>query len=401
MPTVIFVHGISVRSASLVKCLAECEERLSRWFGGWAMKFVCWGDFLGTPYHPELKSIPSFFDRGGEYHERDEENQTAVWALLYRDPLFELRLLNSQGPTQGPGGLGVLPPGQELEQKLQGFTASSKLNDLLINAGLSQVFDAAKASLMSSAEFAETRTRAGRPLTPYRQAIARAILAVSVTAAFQHDEFPPFCLHRDLRDGIVAELVECLGGLEGALPPWLLKKFLNIAMGQVASNFGKLAQDNYRLIGDILRYQSRGDEIRAAIRGELAIAEPPVLILGHSLGGIASFETLYEDASNGGSPHLEKVKLLATVGSQVPFFYECDALAALRFGGAEKKHGLPERFPPWLNVYDSADLLSFVAEPLFAPVSDVRIDAGQPFPIAHSAYFGQDALWQTLRNKLL
>ena len=48
---------------------------------------------------------------------------------------------------------------------------------------------------------------------------------------------------------------------------------------------------------------------------------------------------------------------------------------------------------PWLNVYDSRDFLSFVAEPLFrrrdglASVVDLRVHSAKDFPKSHSAYW--------------
>ena len=60
---------------------------------------------------------------------------------------------------------------------------------------------------------------------------------------------------------------------------------------------------------------------------------------------------------------------------------------------------LDERDPPhlavpWLNVYDTRDFLSFVAEPSFrrtdglASVVDLRVHTGKDFPRSHSAYWG-------------
>jgi len=60
----------------------------------------------------------------------------------------------------------------------------------------------------------------------------------------------------------------------------------------------------------------------------------------------------------------------------------------------------PPRLPvPWLNVYDSRDFLSFVAEPLFrrsdglASVVDLRVHSGRDFPRSHSAYWELDPVW--------
>lgn len=81
---------------------------------------------------------------------------------------------------------------------------------------------------------------------------------------------------------------------------------------------------------------------------------------------------------------------MVTVGSQAPFFYEIDALASLSYG-----EPLPSYFPAWLNIYDGRDFLSYIGAGVFpGRVTDQRVDNGQPFPQAHSAYWRNDAVWQ-------
>ena len=140
--------------------------------------------------------------------------------------------------------------------------------------------------------------------------------------------------------------------------------------------------------GDIMRYQARGSGIRCYIRRVVADAvagdsDRSVTLLAHSLGGIACVDALIEEP-------IPCVDRLVTVGSQAPFFYEIDALASLSYG-----EPLPDHFPAWLNIYDDRDFLSYIGEGLFpGRVMDQRVDNGQPFPQAHSAYWRNDAVWQ-------
>lgn len=95
---------------------------------------------------------------------------------------------------------------------------------------------------------------------------------------------------------------------------------------------------------------------------------------------------------------LEHVALLVTVGSQAPFLHECGALAALDPGSP-----LPPGFPRWLNVYDRQDLLAFRAEPVFVGdvrVTDREVSSRQPFPLSHSAYWKNDAVYQAMAEAL-
>lgn len=145
--------------------------------------------------------------------------------------------------------------------------------------------------------------------------------------------------------------------------------------------------------GDILRYQARGALLRARIAEAVALAraadDGPVVLLAHSLGGIASFDLLAMEPAHG-------VDLLVTVGSQAPFLYEIDALTGLRRG-----EELPGTFPRWINVYDRRDLLGFVGGKLFpGRVDDVRVHLRQPFPRAHTAYFAHRGLYERLNAEL-
>jgi hypothetical protein len=136
-------------------------------------------------------------------------------------------------------------------------------------------------------------------------------------------------------------------------------------------------------IQDVLRDEL--DEVRRAARGK------PILPVGLSLGGIALVDLV---ASWPEAP----VEACVTVGSQAPLLYTFDAIPSLPYDEADPPH-LPV---PWLNVYDSRDFLSFVAEPLFrrsdglASVVDLRVRSGKDFPRSHSAYWDLPPVWDAI-----
>ena len=151
-----------------------------------------------------------------------------------------------------------------------------------------------------------------------------------------------------------------------------------------------------QLLADILGYERHRDSIQAVLKAELtraaiAARDRPVLPVGLSLGGIALVDLL---ASWPEAP----VEACVTVGSQAPLLYTFDAIPSLPYDEAEPPH-LPV---PWLNVYDSRDFLSFVAEPLFrrtdglASVVDLRVRSGKDFPRAHSSYWELAPLWDAI-----
>jgi hypothetical protein len=151
-----------------------------------------------------------------------------------------------------------------------------------------------------------------------------------------------------------------------------------------------------QLLADIFGYHQHRESIQRVLRQELAAAKRaargrPVLPVGLSLGGIALVDLV---ASWPDAP----VDACVTVGSQAPLLYTFDAIPSMPYDEAD-----PPRLPvPWLNVYDSRDFLSFVAEPLFrrsdglASVVDLRVHSGRDFPRSHSAYWELDPVWDAI-----
>ena len=151
-----------------------------------------------------------------------------------------------------------------------------------------------------------------------------------------------------------------------------------------------------QLLADVIGYHQHRASIHEVLREELAKASRaargrPVLPVGLSLGGIALVDLV---ASWPGAP----VEAAVTVGSQAPLLYSFDAIPSMPYDEADPPH-LPM---PWLNIYDSRDLLSFVAEPLFrrsdglASVVDLRVHSGRDFPRSHSAYWDLGPVWDAI-----
>jgi hypothetical protein len=151
-----------------------------------------------------------------------------------------------------------------------------------------------------------------------------------------------------------------------------------------------------QMLADVIGYQLHRDSIQKVLRSELtrtarAAGDRPVLPIALSLGGIALVDLL---ASWPEAP----VEACVTVGSQAPLLYTFNAITSMPYDEASPPH-LPV---PWLNVYDSRDFLSFVAEPLFrrsdglASVVDLRVSSGKDFPKSHSAYWELPPVWDAI-----
>jgi hypothetical protein len=151
-----------------------------------------------------------------------------------------------------------------------------------------------------------------------------------------------------------------------------------------------------QMLADVVGYGAHRASIQRILTTELKAAASaargrPVLPVALSLGGIALVDLL---ASWPEAP----VEACVTVGSQAPLLYTFDAIPSMPYDEADPPH-LPV---PWLNIYDSRDFLSFLAEPLFrrtdglASVVDLRVRSGRDFPKSHSAYWELGSVWDAI-----
>jgi len=151
-----------------------------------------------------------------------------------------------------------------------------------------------------------------------------------------------------------------------------------------------------QLLADVIGYHQHRASIQAALRDALTAAaraagDRPVLPVGLSLGGVALVDLLaaWPDAP---------VDACVTVGSQAPLLYTFDAIPSLPYDESDP----PRLDVPWLNVYDTRDFLSFVAEPLFrrsdglASVVDLRVQSGKDFPKSHGTYWELPPVWDAI-----
>ena len=335
------------------------------------------------------RQFPSYDKTGGDDPSPTEEN-LALWAVLYTDPWYEIRLLGDWPADDGEVAPGQMAPSARLREQIENFVPSEESSQLLALYDLRPEFNNAWAALLGAPEFdraVDTVTEG--TLNEHRKAVARALVAFMMVSA-EGSGAPP--IDGAAREEIVAALVDDLHGFGLGVAAWLTRPFKGIAGSMVTQRIarkrGALTDATSPAAGDIIRYQARGSGIRRYIRRVVADAiaidpQPSVTLLAHSLGGIACVEALIEEPIPG-------VDRLVTVGSQAPFFYEIDALASLSYG-----EPLPDHFPAWLNIYDGRDFLSYIGAGVFpGRVTDRQVDNGQPFPQAHSAYWRNDAVWQ-------
>jgi hypothetical protein len=67
-------------------------------------------------------------------------------------------------------------------------------------------------------------------------------------------------------------------------------------------------------------------------------------------------------------------------------------------GDPAKKLPKPASLHTWINVYDPADVLSFLAEPVFHGVEDLKMQDGAHLANSHNAYFGSRDFYEAVRK---
>lgn len=395
MATVLFVHGTGVRNPGYEETFKLIEQRLQAERPDLKVERCLWGDSLGTKLNAQGASIP-LYDATLALDEGEEEDyQIVLWERLYCDPLYELRVLSLKPVDESAGSPFGEQPGDELHSRVERLSPSPELQAQMEQAGIASVFDEARESVIRSNPYSQALQTASDELGEYREAIARAIVATAMFECEQLEKYPPILTDAQLRDEVVKLLSLALGEAELGIGDWVVKPLSQLAQpigtSYVKRRRGAITSSVSPTPCDILLYQGRGERIRGFIQEKIEQAEPPVVLLAHSLGGIACVDLLVKEKSL-----KQRVKLLVTAGSQAPFLYEINALYSLEYG-----EPLPDHFPSWLNIYDLRDFLSYIGANIFPDkVQDVQVDSKQPFPRSHGAYWTNKAVWKAIIPRL-
>ncbi|CCK25246.1 hypothetical protein BN159_0867 [Streptomyces davaonensis JCM 4913] len=398
----VFVHGTGVRRERFDVLFRQVEAGLLEKFPNAEVEPCYWGTEFGATLGAGGASVPGLRPLAAANMEDDPE--TAEWLLLLTDPLCELRVLAELGSEGGDGGFGLpglQTAGDVVRDRLlelpRDLDPGDQLAVLLRETGLADGYRYALDAVADSDEFHHAVDRAEDDATAAELVLltSRALVAVLLSEA----QDTTLCTG-DERDRLVDVLSDRLGGTgRGVLMSTIgvLSKLAQRLTPQsvLDSKRGEVTSDKASEVGDILRYQARGEHLRAHLEKVIARSPEPPVLIGHSLGGIALVDTLALAARR--QPPLP-VSLLVTVGSQAPFLHELGALAGLEPGAA-----LPSGFPEWLNIYDRRDLLSYLAEPVFpddARVTDHEVRSRMPFPVSHSAYWRLEPVFERIAEAL-
>lgn len=405
--SVIFVHGTSVRYQAYAESFAIFRDHILRLHPETHVLPCAWGDVLGSPSLDDLSLIPA--SRRGEWTGRSPTAKDAALdasarrMVLDLDPMHELTQLELLWRERSREQRPLLEPDTaeaRCRALLPTVSADPQLRILLDEVGLSDGFAQALASVAGSELMrrcvAGVRNASGPDWGIFADYLAEAVIA----EAFRLTQPPsPGQYSVESRNALADRIVDLLQGRQLGLRDFTTaigRGTLTTAGHGVAAAGGKLVQ-HWRgpfsaaiqpFVGDIFRYLAFGEPLRRFIASQTRGARPPVVLVGHSLGGIACLDLLTRE------PDLP-VAHLVTVGSQGAQLYRMGALP-----GMPDDQTLPADFPRWTNVYSRHDLLSYLAEPVFghSQVTDVEISGAQTMPAAHGDYFNRPALYELLAS---
>jgi hypothetical protein len=395
MTTVVFVHGTGIREVRFSRMFDTFQSNLRSRRPEVQVVPCGWGAFLGTSLAFGGASIPGYDQREPAKSVLDDDRDFPVlrWTVLEADPLHDLRFLAFTTASQRrltaplPGVRGFE---ETIHARMDELPGTGVLTTELARRNLGDCFAAAVRAVGSAVV---TRQAIHQALDPAVQdrvctALAEAVVAATCREVLEREGISP-SLNARGRERLVDLVLDGLGG--GQLGVGDDMKHLSAL---VAKRVGGWALERWRLpftdgaqpaMGDIVRYLTRGDELRSAIAGVVRSVDDDVVLVGHSLGGVASLDLLLLTS-------LPAVRTLVTVGAQGPLLFELDALPGLAVGAT-----VPDTLPTWTNYYDCRDVLSYLAEPIFPEhAKDVKVDNGLGMPLAHSAYFDNGGFYDSL-----
>ena len=391
MPLV-FVHGITVRQDRFERLLGDVRDGFSEAGSPLAVSGCYWGD-LGRSASYSGASIPRFLAGTRAIGTvAPPQGDAALLMVLLEDPLAELVGLRD-AQEFGLEAVGFRPVPPEVVQRNDVLRAAEEPVATRLTAAAAEFtgphtpLNAEQIAAVVHRVLAEA-ARADRALDAARLCgpTSRAITAGLYQAAVSDEDLAGEFRWNQAAEVVQAALNEQLGGQRGLFSD-LASDALTVAL---RNGLRKRIMPGLSLfLGDVLAWFANRKAIleRVAQAVQTAGTDGPLVLVGHSLGGVIAFEYCLQADRD--------VELLATVGSQVGVFGERGVLSASMPAAAGKLEA-PARVGTWRNLYDPDDALSFLAAPIFTRVSDIELDTRAPFPAAHSEYWNLPNTYATL-----
>jgi hypothetical protein len=201
-------------------------------------------------------SIPFYDTTRGLGDAEDEDYEIVLWEQLYRDPLYELRVLS----LRSSGTIDFIPgqanPGDELDERVRSLSPSPELRARLGEAGIAEVFDEARQVIIGSRPYYEALQAVSETSGEYLYAIARAIIAQAMALCEKQEKYAAVLMDAVLRDKVVELLCSELGDVDRAIGDWVAKQLFGLAvtmgvMDHVQRRRGAITDATYPFAGEV------------------------------------------------------------------------------------------------------------------------------------------------------
>ncbi|WP_233237853.1 hypothetical protein [Bordetella sp. LUAb4] len=367
MAQLVFVHGVATRDTPQYRAAEKNRDKLFR-----QLLFTDLNLKIHSPmWGQHVPVIPA-----------------SVFETDKGVPTYSLNI----GSTPGSGGGGPVGGQEEISASTVSIGALGKQDPVAaLDAICSQIADLAAQ---------ESRELQPEELQAFRRA-AELISSDKAATAFSGDASP----------GMIADQLRA-----GGVTPLGINNPVRAAVSAVTNRVrnaastlgfgavrGKLSPAVGLFMGDVFVYLKDGDQrqrIRDAVAQALAQAhaeakagDGPLVVVGHSMGGVILVDML-ADPGSAGLPDGIDVDALLTVGSQPGLFAALDLIA---------KHP-PRRKPDcvkhWLNVFDPIDPLAFRTNMIFKDAVDLAFNSVTGITEAHSTYFQRPQFYVRSRAHL-
>jgi hypothetical protein len=382
---VIFVHGTGVREKQYNSTFIAIKQGLQNLNPNIELISCSWGKHSGARLNANNASSPNF-DPEIVRNISGDLVEIYLWDELYRDPTAEIQFL----PHRRREGSHREAP-RKLRQRIESLLQQDFLNDFDLRFSIDHyTFQQAHSYIFEYVSIDSLCAVAQSPLNEFYDVISRAIVGALVYRSSENpssdkSEEQARFISNHMHGGEVPR-----GSLERLAEGFIKKIVVPKAVKKLQEDMVKRNPSYFPAIADILMYQARPDPIHDYILDVINRCPQPVFLLAHSLGGIACVDLLISNKQASKS-----TKALITVGSQVPFMYEINALRSLEY-----KDPLPSYFPSkWVNIYDKKDSLSFVGQDknLFSNyIEDYEVNNEKHFPECHSRYWGNTRVYEKI-----
>lgn len=400
--TLLFVHGTGVRQRGYAGALEMVEAGLiANNLGDFRVVGCEWGSQIGDQFDDDWRSLvartlpPEATDPVPQPTvPSDEETGTSAWDMLLRDPMMELRLvlMTSALPAATADGTESLATALRriVEHPPEGGESGISRDELR---------NAARDIWTSD----ELTTDGYGTVSADSRGLIRVVAQAVVARALASRRFvspgsePRAAIDANARDDLVTHIERGLAphsmatAAGNVIEQKLLRFLQNRGTNFVRERRRTLMQDYAApFLADVAFYLRHGDRFREYVSAQLDDLEPPVIAVGHSLGGVILVDLLSLGRH-------DNVSLLVTAGTQAPLLY---ALRALEHLSPDDADSTP--FTPWLNFYNPNDFLAFCIKPLFPELDGIHEEAieprGIPFPASHSAYWNQNRIYERMEE---